>query len=356
MTTQAADRDGQEAPPTGGMKVLVTGGAGYIGSTVASACLDAGITPVILDDLSTGRPEYTEGRFFYQGDIADGALLDRIFAEHPDIGACVHCAALVVVPESVTEPLRYWRVNVAGTLALADSLLRHGCHRLVFSSSGSVYGQPDVTGEADFGVCEDAPLRPASPYARTKAVAEQMLADLAAATPLRVVSLRYFNPVGADPKLRSGLPPGRPSFVLNKLIEAAERGEPFPVTGTEWPTRDGTGLRDFIHVWDLAVAHVAALQRFDEVVTGTDGHVAINLGTGSGVTVRELVAAFGRVTGKPPVTRDLPPRPGDVAGAYARTDRAKQLLDWQPRLTVEDAIRDALRWADVRDRRLAPRG
>jgi UDP-glucose 4-epimerase len=331
------------------MKVLITGGAGFIGSTVASACLDDGIEPVILDDLATGREEFTRGRHFYRGDIADPDLLDRIFADHPGIGATVHCAALVVVPESVTEPLRYWRVNLAGTLALVEGLLRNGCHRLVFSSSAAIYASGGNPGAVD----EDSPVDPASPYARTKAAVEAMLRDVAAAADLRVLSLRYFNPVGADPRLRTGLPVKDPTFVLARLVRAARSGEPFLVTGTDWPTRDGTGIRDFIHVWDLAAAHVAGLRRFDEVVTPDGpGHVALNLGTGDGTTVRELVAAFRRVAGEPLTVHDAPRRPGDAAGAFARNGRAQRLLGWRPRLTIADAIRDTLRWDEVRDQRL----
>ena len=331
------------------MKVLITGGAGYIGSTVASACLDDGIQPVILDSLVTGRAEFTNGRHFYHGDLADGDLLDRIFAEHPEIEATVHCAALIVVPESVTDPLRYWWANVAKTLSLVSHLLRLGRPRLLFSSTAAVYG----AGE-DFAVDEDSPIAPSSPYARTKAAVEAMLADVAAATPLRALSLRYFNPIGTDPKLRTGLQVQRPTHLLGKLIEAAESGTDFAVTGTDWPTRDGTGIRDFIHVWDLATAHVAGLRRFDRVVPA-DGpsYEVINLGTGTGTTVREMVRAFEQVTGEPLRQRETARRPGDVAGAYTRSDKARQVLGWKPQHTIADGIRDSLRWAKIRDTRLS---
>ncbi|HEY8453553.1 MAG: UDP-glucose 4-epimerase GalE [Micromonosporaceae bacterium] len=332
------------------MKVLITGGAGYIGSTVASACLDDGLTPVLLDDLSTGREELAAGRILYRGDIADGELLDRIFHEHPDLEAVVHCAARAVVPESVTDPLSYWRVNVAGTVALVEGMLRHRCHRMVFSSTAAVYGAASGT---DFAVDEASPVAPASPYARTKAATEAMLRDVAAATDLRVLSLRYFNPIGADPRLRTGMPGRAQGRLVNAMIAAAETGEPLVVTGTRWPTRDGTGIRDYVHVWDLAAAHVAALRRFDRVVTAdTGGYVVVNLGSGSGTTVREMVAAFEEVTGERLPCRDADPRPGDVAGAYARADRARSLLGWRPRYTIADGIRDALRWERERARRI----
>ena len=182
-----------------GDEVLITGGAGFIGSTVASACLDAGLVPVILDNLSTGRREFTEGRYFYEGDIADPDLLDRAFADHPGIAATVHCAALTIVPESVANPIRYYRENVTKTLELIEGLVRNDCRRLVFSSSASVYAAGS-RGEVD----ETAPIRPASPYARTKAITEWVLEDVARAGDMHAIALRYFNPIGADPEFRTG--------------------------------------------------------------------------------------------------------------------------------------------------------
>jgi UDP-glucose 4-epimerase len=329
------------------VKVLITGGAGYIGSTVASACLDAGIAPVILDSLVTGRREFARGPEFYAGDISDGALLDKIFGAHPDIAAVVHCAALIVVPESVADPVGYYHANVTKSLDLVQHMLRNGCNRLLFSSTGSFY-QAGPDGSVD----EDSPIAPGSPYSRTKAVCEGMFADIAAGTPLRVVSLRYFNPIGADPQLRTGLQARYPTHALGKLIQAHESGEPFQITGTDYPTRDGTGIRDYVHVWDLAAAHLAAVTSFDDVL-GHDTSVAVNLGTGSGTTVRELVDAFNAVVEPPVAVVDAPRRPGDVTGAFTRTDRAKRLLNWQPRYSIADGIADSLRWAAVRDAKLA---
>jgi UDP-glucose 4-epimerase len=329
------------------VKVLITGGAGYIGSTVASACIDAGLTPVILDSLVTGRREFGQGRHFYEGDIADGAVVDKIFGEHPDIAAVVHCAALIVVPESVAEPVRYYQGNVVKSLEFVEHLLRNGCSRLLFSSTGAFY-QPGADGSVD----EDSAIAPGSPYARTKAVCEAMFADIAAGTPLRVVSLRYFNPIGADPQLRTGLQARYPTHALGKLVQAHESGQPFQVTGTDYPTRDGTGIRDYVHVWDLAAAHVAALAAFDEIL-GPATSLAINLGTGTGTTVRELVAAFNGVVDRPVETVDAPRRPGDVIGAFTRSDRARRLLNWQPRYSIADGITDSLRWSGMRDSVLA---
>jgi len=325
------------------VKVLITGGAGYIGSTVASACLDTGITPVIVDNLVTGRREFTAGREFYEGDIADGALLDKVFAEHPDIDAVVHCAALILVPESVSDPVRYYEWNVAKSLEMVRHLLRNGCYRLLFSSSAAIY-QASEGGSVD----EESPIVPLSPYGRTKAVCEGMFADVAAGTPLRVVSLRYFNPIGADPKLRTGLQVRFPSHALGKLIEAHRSGAPFRITGTDYPTRDGSGIRDYVHVWDLAAAHVAAFRSFDAVLDGATA-LAINLGTGSGTTVRELVAAFNSVVSPPVAVVEAPRRPGDAAGAFTRTDRARRLLGWTASHSLTDGIADSLRWAEVRD-------
>jgi len=325
------------------VKVLITGGAGFIGSTVASACEDAGVTPVILDSLVTGQRQFGHGRHFYEGDIADGTLLDEIFSVHRDIAVVVHCAALIVVPESVLDPVSYYEANIAKSLQLVRHLLRNGCSRLLFSSTGSFY-EPGPDGS----VSEDSPIAPGNPYARTKAVCEAMFADIAAATPFRVVSLRYFNPIGADPKLRSGLQVRYPTHALGKLIEAHETGEPFRVTGTDYATRDGSGIRDYVHVWDLAAAHVTALAAYDEIL-GNAASTAINLGTGTGTTVRELVAAFNSVVDRPVATIDAPRRPGDVIGAFTRSDRAKRLLDWEPRYTVAEGIADSLRWSAVRD-------
>jgi UDP-glucose 4-epimerase len=329
------------------VKVLITGGAGYIGSTVASACLDNGITPVILDNLVTGRLEFASGPGLYQGDIADGGLLDKIFAAHPDIAAVVHCAALIVVPDSVADPVGYYQANVTKSLQLVQHLLRNGCSRLLFSSTGAFY-QPGPDGSVD----EDSLLAPGSPYARTKALCEAMFADIAGGTPLRVVSLRYFNPIGADPQLRTGLQTRYPTHALGKLIQARESGQPFQITGTDYPTRDGSGIRDYVHVWDLAAAHVAALASFDAVL-GDAASIAVNLGSGTGTTVRELVAAFNSVVDRPVDVVEAPRRPGDVAGAFTRSDRAKRLLNWETQFSISDGIADSLRWSAVRDSILA---
>ncbi len=323
------------------MKVLITGGAGYIGSTVASALEDGGHTPVIIDSLVTGQRAFTKGRIFYQGDVADKELLGRIFTDHPDVHATIHCAALIVVPESVEQPYLYYRENVCKSLELFKNLGDLGFPRVVFSSSASLYDA--VPG---FKVTEASPLNPSSPYARTKHMMEQVLSDLAHATDLRGIALRYFNPIGADPEFRSGIHVKEPSHVLGKLVDTALGKLPeFQITGTDWPTRDGSGIRDYVHVWDLAKAHVAAVERFDAVLSATASpYAVINLGTGDGVTVKELVAAFERVWGSEIAKSEAPPRSGDVAGAYANAERAAELLGWRTEHSIDDGIESSLEW------------
>ena len=330
------------------MKFLITGGAGYIGSTVASALLDEGHTPIILDSLVTGREEFTKGRIFYQADIADRDALTRIFSDHPEIKACLHCAALIVVPESVSEPYLYYRENVAKSLELFMNLHALGCNKVVFSSSAAIYAP--VPG---FMVTEESPLLPSSPYARTKYMMEMVLSDFCASYGMQGIALRYFNPIGADPKMRSGVHVKEPSHVVGKLVETALGINPeFHITGTEYETRDGTGIRDYIHIWDLARAHVLGLTDFEAVFERAGNpesdYLVINLGTGYGVTVRELVTAFEKIYGKTIQKRDMPPRPGDVPGAYANADTALRLLKWKAELPIEQGISDALKWGELR--------
>ncbi|MHB8112423.1 MAG: UDP-glucose 4-epimerase GalE [Bellilinea sp.] len=330
------------------MKFLITGGAGYIGSTIASAMEDSGHTPVILDNLSVGKREFTRGRSFYQADIADQTALETIFRDHPEISAVIHCAALAVVPESVEKPYQYYRENVAKSLELFRTLNQLGCKRVLFSSSASIY---DIV--PGFMVTEDSPLNPSSPYARTKFMMEMVLRDFCVAYGMRGIALRYFNPIGADPKMRSGIHVERPSHVLGKLVDVALGNLPyFELTGVDWPTRDGSGIRDYIHVWDLAAAHLAAVTNFDAVFeragNPSDNYLVINLGTGRGVTVREIVTAFENVFGKIVPLREMPPRPGDVAGAFANADTAGRLLGWEATSSIEQGIASALKWGEVR--------
>lgn len=327
------------------MRILITGGAGYIGSTVGSACEEAGHEVVVLDDLSAGRREFVHDRTFYQGDVADQALLDRVFTEN-HIDAVVHCAAKIIVPESVAQPLAYYENNVGKTVKLLQGMARNGVNRVLFSSSASIYAT-----DSEFKVTEDSPLDPGSPYATTKFMVEYILKDAAHASDLKALSLRYFNPIGSDPKLRSGQQIEHPTHVLGKMIDAWLDKSTFTVTGADWPTRDGSGIRDFIHVWDLAKAHVAALEHLDEV-TADDPYQIFNIGTGNGVTVKELVDAFQEGTGQPLDVVYGPPRPGDVAGAYTVSHRAKDLLGWSAELTPADGIRVAIAWLPERKKML----
>ncbi len=328
------------------MKVLVTGGAGYIGSTTAKALEEAGHTPVVLDSLLTGPRVFVGDRTFYEGDIADRALLARIVEEHPDLDATIHMAARIIVPESVELPYEYYRDNVAKSLELFDTLEGLGKHRVLFSSSASLYAAP-----ADgFEVREDDVLDPPSPYARTKRMMEQVLQDVASATDLRAVILRYFNPIGSDPDLTTGVYAKEPSHVLGQLVRAAlGQQEAFTITGVDHPTPDGTGIRDYVHVWDVARAHVRAIEQFDEVIDRVgEPSVVMNIGRGEGVSVRELVSTFERVFGREVPVREAPPRPGDAVGAYANVDRITELIGWRAEESIDDAIRSALAWSEKR--------
>jgi UDP-glucose 4-epimerase len=327
------------------VKVLVTGGAGYIGSTTCRALEGRGHTPVVLDSLVTGPRAFVGDRIFFEGDIADRALLARVFDEHPDIECTIHMAARIIVPESVAHPYLYYRDNVSKSLELFDQLVSLDRPRVLFSSSASVYAPSDT-----FEVTEDAGLDPGSPYARTKQVMEMVLQDLAASTSLRALILRYFNPIGSDPELLSGVHVREPSHVLGQLVMAALGQSPaFSLTGTDYPTRDGTGLRDYVHVWDLAQAHVRAVERFDDVLDAV-GHPStiLNVGTGQGVTVRELVQAFEKVFGADVPLREAPRRAGDVVGAFANVDKARELLGWTAELSLEAGIESALAWSRKR--------
>ena len=325
------------------MKVLITGGAGYIGSTIAACCTDNGITPIILDDYSKGLREFARPYANYEGDIADTALIRRILSEHPDIDAVIHCAAKIVVPESVSAPLAYYENNVAKSITLLRELSALGVRRFILSSTASMYEAGD-----DYMVDESATIAPQSPYSASKWMLERILRDFAATGDMNVIALRYFNPIGADPAMRSGLQDPKPTHALGKMIEAYQSEGVFTVTGIDWPTRDGSGLRDYVHVWDLARAHVAALQNFDKVIASSaiDGFDIINLGTGTGTTVFELVDAFKDATGKPLDVQTAPPRLGDVAGCATLTAKAERLLGWRAELSIADGVKDSLKWAE----------
>jgi UDP-glucose 4-epimerase len=325
--------------------VLVTGGAGYIGSHVVVELAQAGYAPIVLDNFDNSSPavlprvEALAGRPVpcIEADVRDVAALRRAFHDHP-ITAVVHCAGLKAVGESEARPLAYWDVNVGGALALAEVMAEAGVATLVFSSSATVYGQPER-----LPVAEDAPLGPTSVYGRTKLVIEDFLRDLAHANPTwRIAILRYFNPAGAHPSGRIGeAPQGRPNNLVPLLcrIAGGELSE-LAVFGTDWPTADGTGVRDYLHVQDLAAGHVAAIRH----LARTPGVVTLNLGVGRGYSVLEVVAAFERACGRTISRRFAPRRPGDIACVFADPGRANALLDWRATRGLDAICADAWRW------------
>ena len=326
--------------------ILLPGGAGFIGSHVAAELLARGFGVVIVDDLSNARPDVIDrletitGRrpVFYQADVADRAALDTVFAENA-IDAVIHLAGFKAVGESVQKPIAYYRNNLDSTLTLLEAMAAHGVKRLIFSSSATVYGT-----ENPVPYTEDMPRgNCTNPYGWTKAMIEQILADACVADPaLSAVCLRYFNPVGAhESGLIGEMPNGIPNNLMPYITQTAVgvRKE-LAVFGDDYPTPDGTGVRDFIHVVDLAKGHVAAI---DYAMRHT-GWEAINLGTGCGTSVLELVHTFESVNGVPVPYRIAPRRSGDLATCYANVDKAARLLGWHAEKTVADMCRDSWRW------------
>jgi len=325
--------------------VLVTGGAGYIGSHIVVELARVGHQPIVVDNFCNSSPSViprlrriTDRQIpSITADVRDKAALSRIFAEHP-IAAVVHCAGLKAVGEGEAQPLSYYDNNVGGALALVASMAEAGVKRMVFSSSAAVYGQPDKN-----PVTEDAPLRPQNVYGRTKRIVEQLLEDLAAADrSWRIALLRYFNPAGAHSSAAIGeAPSGTPNNLVPLLAGvAAEKLAEVAIYGDDWPTSDGTGVRDYIHVMDLAAGHVAALA----YLASTPGAVALNLGTGRGHSVLELIAAFERACGRTIPRRVAPRRPGDVAAYYADPARAEAVLGVRARRDIDTICADAWRW------------
>jgi len=325
--------------------VLVTGGAGYIGSHIVVELARVGHQPVIVDNFCNSSPSViarlariTGGAIpCVSADVRDKAALAKVFADHP-IAAVVHCAGLKAVGEGEAHPLNYYDNNVGGALALVAAMTAAGVRRMVFSSSAAVYGQPDSN-----PVSEDAPLRPQNVYGRTKRIVEQLLEDLAAADrSWRIALLRYFNPAGAHSSAAIGeAPSGRPNNLVPLLSDvAAEKFAEIAIYGDDWPTSDGTGVRDYIHVMDLAAGHVAALA----YLASTPGAVALNLGTGRGHSVLELIAAFERASGRTIPRRIAPRRPGDVAAYYADPSLAERVLGVRARRDIDAICADAWRW------------
>ena len=326
--------------------ILVTGGAGYIGSHTCVELLAAGYEVLVVDNFSNSKPEALRrveeiaGRklgAFYRADIRDKAALREIFKAHV-IDAVIHFAALKAVGESVAKPLMYYDNNIAGTVALAEVMAEAGVKSLVFSSSATVYGDP-----ASVPIREDFPTGPTNPYGRTKWMMEFVLSDLAAADPeWRVALLRYFNPVGAHASGRIGEDPnGLPNNLMPYVSQVAVGRLPqLRVFGGDYPTPDGTGVRDYIHVVDLAVGHVAAVRRLTE----RPGVLTVNLGTGRGYSVIEVVKAFEKASGRPVPYEIAARRPGDVAQCYAEPSLAERELGWRAERGIDEMCADAWRW------------
>lgn len=326
--------------------VLVTGGTGYIGSHTALQLMQRGERVVLLDNLANSSPRVLErikqicGKLpvFVEGDIRDSALLQKICREET-VGAVIHFAGLKAVGEGQAQPLRYYDNNVAGSVALFEAMEAAGVHTLIFSSSATVYGDP---GYARFD--EQTPLAPVNVYGRTKRMVEDILRDAARAQPLwQVALLRYFNPVGAHV---SGLMGENPAGIPNNLMPfiaqvAVGRREKLSVFGNDYPTPDGTGVRDYIHVEDLAAAHLAALDKLRE---GEERFLTLNLGTGRPYSVLEMIAAFEKTSGRTVPYEIVARRPGDIAACYADPSLAKTVLGWQAKHDIVRMCEDTWRW------------
>lgn len=319
------------------MTVLVTGGAGYIGSHMVLALIDAGEKVVVLDNLSTGfREAIPEGTPLVVGDVGDDALVLRTLAQH-DIDTVAHFAARIIAPESVRDPLGYYTANTGRTQALLGTLVAAKVKRFIFSSTAAVYGMAPPTPTP-----ESAALDPASPYGASKMMSERVLRDVAAAHGMSYVVLRYFNVAGADPALRAGQRSPAASNLITLAVRAALGLAPkLQIMGTDLPTPDGTGVRDYIHVSDLADAHVAAMRHLQ----AGGGSLTLNCGYGHGYSVREVVDAVGRVSGKPLPVIEGPRREGDPFVSIADATRIRSKLGWRPIRDDIDLIVDhALRW------------
>jgi len=326
--------------------ILITGGAGYIGSHTTLKLLQAGMQVVVLDNLCNSAKDSLQRvarlaerePLFVQGDVRDRELLDRLFAEH-SVEAVMHFAGLKAVGESVAQPLYYYDNNVHGSQVLLQACARAGIFKMVFSSSATVYGEP-----AQMPISESCPLgQPTNPYGRSKQMVEDMLRDVAAADPRwSVAILRYFNPVGAHESGCIGEDPnGIPNNLLPYIAQVAVgKLSELSVFGNDYPTADGTGVRDYIHVEDLAEGHLRALEALQN---RTGAHVW-NLGTGKGFSVLEMVHAFEAASGRPVPYRVVPRRPGDIATCYADPTRAEKELSWKAKRGLNQMMQDAWRW------------
>jgi len=316
--------------------ILVTGGAGYIGSHVVRQLAESGRRVVVLDNLSSGREDAVLGGELVVGDTGDPATVEWVLREH-EVGAVLHFAAKVVVPESVADPLLYYGNNTCASRNLIEYAVRAGVEHFIFSSTAAVYGIPEG-GEAR----EDTPTEPINPYGTSKLMTEWMLRDVAAASPLRHVVLRYFNVAGADPHGRIGQSTPGATHLIKVACEAAcGKRDGVAVFGTDYPTPDGTGVRDYIHVEDLARAHLDALAYLEDGGAST----TLNCGYGRGYSVREVLAMVERVAGKPLTVREEARRPGDPPALVAIAARIRDTLGWSPQLDdLETIVRTAYEW------------
>jgi len=309
--------------------VLVTGGAGFIGSHTCKALAASGWLPVAFDDLSRGHADFVRWGPLVKGDILETAALDAAFEQHRP-GAVIHFAALAYVGESMSRPLDYYRVNVAGLVNVLEAMLRHGTRTIVFSSSCATYGIPDRP-----PIAESAPQRPINPYGRSKLAGEQILADARAAEGLRVAMLRYFNAAGADPEGELVERHNPETHLIPVAIDAAiGQGPPLHIFGTDYPTADGTCERDFVHVSDLAAAHVEALRHLN----ATNPALILNLGTGKATSIRSVISAVERVTGHAVPVVHAARRLGDPPVLVADASLAHDLIGFEPRLSELDTI------------------
>jgi UDP-glucose 4-epimerase len=317
------------------MRVLVTGGAGYVGSVSVEHLLQQGHSVTVLDSLATGyRAALPEGATFVEGSVLDAGVLERALRED-GIEAVLHCAARALVGESVADPALYYRENVVGGISLLDTMRRAGVSRIVFSSTAAVYGAPEQA-----PIEESQPPRPINPYGETKLAFERALDWYGRAYGMRAVALRYFNVAGATSQRGEDHQPE--THLIPNLLNAIQTGQPVTIFGDDYPTPDGTCIRDYIHVSDLADAHLAALQL---TATAEPGLQACNLGSGSGFSVAEVVAATERVTGRQVPRQVGPRRPGDPPVLVASNQRARRLLDWTPqRGTLDEMVGSAWEW------------
>lgn len=316
--------------------ILVTGGAGYIGSHVVRQLGEQGETVVVLDNLSTGFRDAVLHGTLIEGDTGDTALVSRILEEHR-IDTVMHFAAHTIVPESVSNPLKYYRNNTANTRNLLECCQNASVRHFVFSSTAAVYGEP-----ADPNITEDSPTQPINPYGMSKLMSEIMLRDLAAASPMRHVILRYFNVAGCDPQGRIGQSTEKATLLTKVAVEAAVgKRSHVSIFGTDYPTPDGTGIRDYIHVEDLASAHLKAL----DYLRANGQSITLNAGYGHGYSVREVLDMVGKVHGTPLNIIEEGRRAGDPAALIAIAGRIRDVLGWQPRHdNLEDIVRSALQW------------